>query len=279
MASAGGLSTVGSTFLPTEPDAARISPLSSSAAPPSISRPWPTPRSSDAGYAPGPSRSTGAVHRANEAGVDGLYVCAGHGPWGISIGPASAADRGAHDPRWHPAAIRARGGPLSVDWASLCDMHKRTRGRSTDGPMRRRRSTLGFLHNRHRAGATNARDQCRRPPGCLPRAQLVMLMTPGLAFFYGGLVRRKNVLSTIMHSFFILGLVSVIGCSGATRSPSAPTTRTRAHRRPRLAGTRGGDRRRHRSMHRRFPTSPSWRLGRCSRSSPRPHHAFAERKR
>jgi Amt family ammonium transporter len=38
---------------------------------------------------------------------------------------------------------------------------------------------------------------------------LVMLMTPGLAFFYGGLVRRKNVLSTIMHSFFILGLVSV----------------------------------------------------------------------
>ncbi len=36
-----------------------------------------------------------------------------------------------------------------------------------------------------------------------------MLMTPGLALFYGGLVRRKNVLSTIMHSFFILGLVSV----------------------------------------------------------------------
>jgi Amt family ammonium transporter len=39
---------------------------------------------------------------------------------------------------------------------------------------------------------------------------LVMLMTPGLALFYGGLVRRKNVLSTIMHSFFMLGLVSVI---------------------------------------------------------------------
>jgi Amt family ammonium transporter len=38
---------------------------------------------------------------------------------------------------------------------------------------------------------------------------LVMLMTPGLALFYGGLVRRKNVLSTIMHSFFILALVSV----------------------------------------------------------------------
>jgi Amt family ammonium transporter len=38
---------------------------------------------------------------------------------------------------------------------------------------------------------------------------LVMLMTPALGFFYGGLVRRKNVLSTIMHSFFILALVSV----------------------------------------------------------------------
>jgi Amt family ammonium transporter len=38
---------------------------------------------------------------------------------------------------------------------------------------------------------------------------LVMLMTPGLAFFYGGLVRRKNVLSTIMHSLFILALISV----------------------------------------------------------------------
>ena len=40
-------------------------------------------------------------------------------------------------------------------------------------------------------------------------AALVMLMTPGLAFFYGGLVRPKNVLSTIMHSFFILALISV----------------------------------------------------------------------
>jgi Amt family ammonium transporter len=43
----------------------------------------------------------------------------------------------------------------------------------------------------------------------LTSAALVMLMTPGLALFYGGLVRRKNVLSTIMHSVFILALVSV----------------------------------------------------------------------
>ncbi len=38
----------------------------------------------------------------------------------------------------------------------------------------------------------------------------VMLMTPGLALFYGGLVRSKNVLGTIMHSFICLGIVSVI---------------------------------------------------------------------
>jgi len=40
-------------------------------------------------------------------------------------------------------------------------------------------------------------------------AALVLLMTPGLAFFYGGMVRRKNVLSTIMHSFIIICLISV----------------------------------------------------------------------
>ena len=39
---------------------------------------------------------------------------------------------------------------------------------------------------------------------------LVMFMTPGLAFFYGGLVRGKNVLSTMMHSFIVIGLVSVL---------------------------------------------------------------------
>jgi Amt family ammonium transporter len=38
---------------------------------------------------------------------------------------------------------------------------------------------------------------------------LVMLMTPGLALFYAGMVRGKNVLGTIMHSFFILCLISV----------------------------------------------------------------------
>jgi Amt family ammonium transporter len=41
-------------------------------------------------------------------------------------------------------------------------------------------------------------------------AALVFFMTPGLALFYGGMVRRKNVLNTIMSSFFVVGLASVM---------------------------------------------------------------------
>ena len=38
---------------------------------------------------------------------------------------------------------------------------------------------------------------------------MVMLMTPGLAFFYGGMVRKKNVLSTLLQSFVMLGAIGV----------------------------------------------------------------------
>ena len=40
-------------------------------------------------------------------------------------------------------------------------------------------------------------------------AALVLLMTPALALFYGGMCRTKNVLSTIMQSFFIIGIISI----------------------------------------------------------------------
>jgi glycine/D-amino acid oxidase-like deaminating enzyme len=89
MASAGGLSTVGSTFLPSEPDAARISPLllrRAAAYLPAVAeaeivgrRLCARPQSIDGRPFVGP------------LGVEGLYVCAGHGPWGISTGPATAA--------------------------------------------------------------------------------------------------------------------------------------------------------------------------------------------
>lgn len=44
----------------------------------------------------------------------------------------------------------------------------------------------------------------------LGATSLVMLMTPGLALFYGGMVRAKNVLATMMHSFMCLGIVTVL---------------------------------------------------------------------
>jgi ammonium transporter, Amt family len=43
----------------------------------------------------------------------------------------------------------------------------------------------------------------------LASSALVMIMTPGLALFYGGMARRKNVLGTIMHSFVALGIITV----------------------------------------------------------------------
>jgi ammonium transporter, Amt family len=44
----------------------------------------------------------------------------------------------------------------------------------------------------------------------LVSAALVMLMTPGLALFYGGMVRSKNILATLMENFIMLGVVGVL---------------------------------------------------------------------
>lgn len=44
----------------------------------------------------------------------------------------------------------------------------------------------------------------------LASSALVLLMTPGLAMFYGGMTRAKNVLSTMMHSFFLMALASLV---------------------------------------------------------------------
>jgi Amt family ammonium transporter len=44
----------------------------------------------------------------------------------------------------------------------------------------------------------------------LVASALVMLMTPGLALFYGGMVRKKNVLGTIMQSFIALGVITIL---------------------------------------------------------------------
>ena len=44
----------------------------------------------------------------------------------------------------------------------------------------------------------------------LVATSLVMLMTPGLAFFYGGLVGRKNVLAIMIQSFVSMGLTTIV---------------------------------------------------------------------
>ena len=52
----------------------------------------------------------------------------------------------------------------------------------------------------------------------LTSSALVLMMTaPGLALFYGGLVRRKNVLSSMMHSFILMAVISVMWAIFALR--------------------------------------------------------------
>lgn len=59
--------------------------------------------------------------------------------------------------------------------------------------------------------ATKAAQMAGDNAWMLTSAALVLLMTgPGLALFYGGLVRRKNVLSTMMHSFILMAVVTVL---------------------------------------------------------------------
>jgi Amt family ammonium transporter len=61
--------------------------------------------------------------------------------------------------------------------------------------------------------AAIAQDEAKVDAGdtawLLVATALVMLMTPGLALFYGGMVRRKNVLGTMMHSIMALGIISI----------------------------------------------------------------------
>ena len=44
----------------------------------------------------------------------------------------------------------------------------------------------------------------------LAASALVLFMTPGLAFFYGGMVRGKNVLGMLMQNFFAMGLIGIL---------------------------------------------------------------------
>lgn len=90
IATAAGVSTLGSTFLPAEPDVDRIESLllrRAAAFLPAMTEAEVVGRRMCAR----PQSVDGRPFIGRVAGTDGLFVCAGHGPWGISTGPASAA--------------------------------------------------------------------------------------------------------------------------------------------------------------------------------------------
>jgi len=64
-------------------------------------------------------------------------------------------------------------------------------------------STVAFL-------STAAKPDTGDTAWVLASAALVLLMTPGLAFFYGGMVRGKNVLNMLMMNFIVMGLIGVV---------------------------------------------------------------------
>lgn len=109
LASAGGISTLGSTFLPAEPDPGRIEPLLLRRAAeflPAVEGAEVLERRICAR----PQSVDGRPFIGPVASVDGLHVCSGHGPWGISTGPASAAiaARAILDGTSPPAELDAR---------------------------------------------------------------------------------------------------------------------------------------------------------------------------
>jgi ammonia channel protein AmtB len=74
-------------------------------------------------------------------------------------------------------------------------------------------------HQREEAVMINSGDTA----WMLIATAMVMIMTPGLGFFYGGMVRSKNVLGTLMQSFMCLGLVSILWLFSDTVFPSGRT--------------------------------------------------------
>jgi hypothetical protein len=91
----------------------------------------------------------------------------------------------------------------------------------------------------------------------LTSAALVLMMTaPGLALFYGGLVRSKNVLNLLMQSFIMVALISIQWVLWDTASPSA--ARAASSGGCSGSGCAASDSSRTRTTRRPFRTSASW---------------------
>ncbi len=90
LVTAGGVATIGSTFVADEPDPAEWAPRlveRGTAFVPALA----TAAITEVRMCARPQSSDGRPFIGPVPGVDGLFVCAGHGPWGMSTGPASAA--------------------------------------------------------------------------------------------------------------------------------------------------------------------------------------------
>src|SRR5580704_2444127 len=70
---------------------------------------------------------------------------------------------------------------------------------------------LGVFYNPAQAAvAANSGLSAADIAWMLTSAGLVMLMTPGLSFFYGGMVSKKNIISTMLQSFIALGIITIL---------------------------------------------------------------------
>src|SRR5512145_974060 len=71
-------------------------------------------------------------------------------------------------------------------------------------------SVLGVVYPTAKAEITGGPINSGDVAWMLTATALVLLMTPGLSFFYGGMVRAKNVISTMLQSFIALGVISIL---------------------------------------------------------------------
>ena len=152
MVTAGGVSTVGSTFLPSAPDPESLAPqlvAHGARFVPSLagaaivrSRVCARPQSVDGRPFIGPVN-----------GLDGVFVTAGHGPWGISTGPASASLVIATILDGEPIPPELAGNPPRLircdhGWVHLCSVHKDPGHRTGPWCATGTSAYLGWLHKR-----------------------------------------------------------------------------------------------------------------------------------
>ena len=70
--------------------------------------------------------------------------------------------------------------------------------------------SLGLFYNPQLANVTTANLNSADIAWMLTASALVLLMTPGLSFFYGGMVSKKNIISTMLQSFIALGVITIL---------------------------------------------------------------------